>query len=809
MPRYADVEDRSKEAAQASRARHQVERQVTERNGRKLRVSSRWCFLLIVLALAAPAGAEWHVQQAPIRFTLSLSGRPTPGSAGYFTHLPDGGLLPVPFPLTHVVTEKGKVIESYVLWQNRASGLGLVFKDPGPTKTVHVYVSSSRALRLWNLQTGLTPSAILCADPEADSMAAAKKLAQLGAAGPTVHYRNDEGHPRAPLSIGGDASGRSRPCAFYLLAHLITSDPGKTWVAPFVFDGECEVRIDGKPVVPQKRIDKWGGTGQWVTLSKGLHRLEVLQACGGEGGFSGGGGLMYMTWRTPKTTMRELGGVRSKKVPMPGTSRMETRMVRGNEIARSGSCSLREIKSRDDVPTPHILMSPLNVYWLEKESPIIVYELDAVARGNPVNTTYNWNFAGGATLRKQKVLWPFPGGREQNVSLTASSDGKSLRCVQPFFAHSTVRSSLNDAQTRAHFREAALNLFEAYPAETDPTGSFDSSFWNNLIRCMELGKGLDLLSHLFSTRRVLFGRKLVPAQQQLLTDIFFDALPRSNPHKALQWTEVFEKEAESNRVRADKMKIVRAEIHLYYLQDTDKARSTLLDILRRNSADPMSERARIRAGDIEFMAGDLNKATELYGDVQNRASRQRQDAAKEQSKATEQKLRPRLARSRAEINARKKPGNSSSKKPSTGDASFSIDPNIDIADWKLNAVLDVSASENIRALIEQDFLLEAKQALADWELQSPLSKVSSDYILHEATLYMKLEDWTRARALLDAYFDQVDASSFLPAAARALLDCMLNTKASKQELLEFREAVKKKLQYHPVGQEIEQIIVTL
>jgi hypothetical protein len=117
---------------------------------------ARSATMLLVLAMTGlaagvSAGASWQVEKAPIRFTLRLSEPPTHESAGYFATLPDGGILPTPFPLTEVVTAKsGKTLASYVLWHNRGSGLGLVFEAPGKAESdVHVYVSAANSLNLF------------------------------------------------------------------------------------------------------------------------------------------------------------------------------------------------------------------------------------------------------------------------------------------------------------------------------------------------------------------------------------------------------------------------------------------------------------------------------------------------------------------------------------------------------------------------------------------------------------------------------------------------------------------------------------
>lgn len=744
-------------------------------------------------------GAKWHVASAPVRYTLSLSGRPTHPSAGYFTHLPDGGILPAPCPLTHVMTPGGKEIPSYVLWHNRAGGLGLVFEDPGPARQVYVYVRGANKLRTWSPRTGLTPSAILCADPTAGTVAAARKLAGMGPVGPTVHYRNHAGNERAPLCIEGDLTGRPRPCSFYLLAYLVTTDPGRTWIAPFYRSGECEMSIDGQPVTPRKRIDKWGGTGQYVQLSEGLHRLEAFLGCPGPGGFAGrAGGPMFLTWRTPNATMPELGGERSDKVPMTGTSRLETRLLRSSEIARSGGCSLDVIESRDNAPIARVRLRATHNFWFEGESPMLIYELSAIKGNNPANTKYVWTFDGGVEAVGDTVTWFFPGHRENVVTLTAVAGERQSRGVHPFFGFTTGRTSINSADTRLAYRKASLEMFEACAARHDPTAALGRSYWNNLFRTLELGKGYPLLAHLLTVRGDILKNSVSAEQTALMQDILLDFAPRLSAEDARDWARQFYADTRDSN-RAGQLKIVEAEISMHYLNDTNTARRVLAPLARGTGE--TAEWARIRLGDLAFISGDLNQATRYYGDVQNRVRHHENiEDRRKPPPATGSTKRPpagRLARSKEELKKTQRRISTPSR-ASRATPHGAAGP---VQNWKLSAVLDVSASETTQELIEQGFLLEAKHALRDWERDFPLSKISGDYILQESRFYIKLKDWRRARSMLEAYCEQVDASSFLPQATAALLDCMVNMRVPTQEIRAYGEKMKKRLQFHPAAEE--------
>ena len=714
--------------------------------------------ILAALAVAIPAHAEWHAGEAPVRFTLRLSQEPTHADAGYFVHIPDGGVLPRPYPVTHVFTKTGVALASYTLWHNERTGMGVVFAAPAAEQSVHVYVAGARHLNTWTPATGLTPSAILCADPDRGDMKSAARLGRLGRVGPRVHFRQNPGHARAPLCIPGDLAGHPWPCSFYLLAYLVVKDPGKTWIAPMAIAAQSEVRIDGKKVEPRRRIDKWGGTGRYMNLSAGLHRIEVFSACSGRGSFSEGQGVMWMTWAPPNSTLQELGGPRPDDVPFAGTSKWASRVVRRDEIARSGSCSLQQVGSRDGTPVALARLEPTHTYWFEDEPPLLRYELTAFTAGNPEDTTYTWRFSGDRLQTGARTAWLFPGARDNTFTLTAASGRQRTQATHSFFAHSTLQTDLGDASARAAFRDACLNMVRATPPGADPTQWWDESLWRNLFRAMALGESKALLAELFTKHWDTLKKTIPAARLSALEDRFIMIAPTLDPEAAGRWIERFEKAARGDR-RA-MLQVMRAEILMYYLDDLDSARK-LLGRLAHGQGEAR-EWAKVRLGDLEFLAGNLNEATALYGEVQNRFKASRASAG--------------------------------SRSPAlTGR----------VEDWKVQAILEASASETVRAFLEQAAYDEAYAALTLWERQFPMSKISGDLAVLESELYMALGHHRRAGRLLEAYCGQVDVSSFLPDAMGDLLTCMLELKEPDEKVRAFCEDARKRLKFHPRAERFE------
>lgn len=700
----------------------------------------------------------WHLDTATTRFELKITRHATHNDCGIFVTLPDGGILPRPNPFPVVTTPDGKTLDAAVLWQGAEHGLSLVFADPGKkVNEVYVYLATSSRSALWTPSHPLKPSALLCTSPGQRTLADAYKLAQMGSVGPSVHVENKAGIGKAPLSVGGDDTGRPQPAVFYQLSHLNVTDPGKIWFAPFTQDGHTEVRVNGTALVLEKRIDKWGGTGAYVDLPAGLARVEVFQTAEGQGPYSNharNGGLMYLTWRTPKMPMDELGGVRSDQVPMTGTSRMETRIIRDNEIARSGAAQVVRGQSKNGMPLALARVKATHVYWFENEMPVMRYEFEALTDGHPEGTRYAWTFPDQGVVLGDKASWLLPGFRELKVQLTVESKQGRSQSMISFFGFAPVSTSLENAAHRRAYRDTFRSLLEHTPLQPDGAESWPAPYWSNLNRTLEWGQGFEVLALLLGKRSELVKKQLGEAGLIALQDRLLDLAPKEDPAKALAWAANFALTAPAER-RVELM-VREGEIQLFYQSKVDAAGAYFNRALQAGGEAAL--RARIRLGDLAFLSGDINRATAAYAGVQNAVRLERNNAA--------------VAK----------------------DA------------WKLNALLEVSASENVSQLIDGGYLDQAKVALAAWERSFPLAKINSDYLIQESRLYQKAGDWVRARVMLEAYCDNVDASSFLPDATLLVLECMKQMKTPDAEVQAFGKKLLERLEFHPVAEKIRKVL---
>ncbi|MEI8283750.1 MAG: hypothetical protein WCG52_02055 [bacterium] len=725
-----------------------------------LRQRSSLALVLLALSALQVFGADsWHVQEALVRYQLTLSSKPTHPTCGYFVNLPDaGGTIASTMNATTapvVMTADGTEIPSRVMWAGAQNGISLVFTSPASNiNSVFVYMKKGLQPKLWSPDSGITPSAIVCMNPGFDSLQKAEQLAKFGPVEPLAHSFMQAGtNSRAPLkkkqrtaalSLGGDPSGRPFPSVVYQLSYIFASSAGPHWFAPIVLQTGTanSVRVNGTAITISKLNDKWGGTGAMVQLQQGLNRLEIFQTGSGPAH----AGLCYMTWRPPNHTP---------------DSRNETRVVDENEIARSGNCNLSGIQSRDGSPIASAQLTPTLSFWFENEDPLVIYNLKALSAANPADTNYTWIFPDKTSVVSGDTNWIFPGLADNTIKLVATSPKGTSESTISFFASPQPPADMNKPEHCAAFRDALTAKTLACGKNSSLLNAWSPACWNTIMRTIDLGHGSQLLSLLLKDHWSVTKLKLTSEQIHSLQESLLHFTIHNNPQEAIQSLEAFLANTKDPTER-DELMLRAAEIYIYYLNDKTKATNLLAALTPKKTE--ISDVAYIRLGDIAFMEGDLNKATAYYGDIENRI--------------------------RARRNA------TPAIKPMSGAAN-------DPAKQKSAALQEVSFAENARTLIQGDYLIEAQQTLRSWERSFPLAKISSDYILRESEFYLKSGDPKRARAMLEAYCREIDASSFLPNAASLLIKCVKDSKESRDSVRELIEKLNARLKYHPVSAELE------
>jgi len=246
------------------------------------------------------------------------------------------------------------------------------------------------------------------------------------------------------------------------------------------------------------------------------------------------------------------------------------------------------------------------------------------------------------------------------------------------------------------------------------------------------------------------------------------------------------------------LKLKKAEILMCYLDDMEGARRVITPLLR--DAGEGGEWAKIRMGDLEFLSGNLNEATQRYGDVQSRSKAVSEEVISATLSSLTPESKKRLAKMKEpavqvmgkELSSVKAERNRNRDKVKMPNMYIPMKEPSTVPAWKLAAIRDVAASENITMLIDQEFYLEAYRALRLWERSFPMSKISGDYILREAQFYIALQDYKRARRILSAYCEQIDVSNFLPEAMDMIRNCMIEMKEPDSAIEKYEKEIMKR-----------------
>ncbi len=748
------------------------------------------CFALGLAGVEA--ASPWQVSKAKTRYLLSLDKKPTHAECGYFGLLPDGGILGGRPPVPQVMTPDGKTLQSRLLWNNTVRGFEVVFEDPGSSVSmVEVYMLDSGKQEYWTPDSGLKPSAILCARPGVDSIEEARSLAKLGKVPDNVtadpHYPMEGA---VPFSIGGDLRGRPMPGVFYFLTHVVAPSSGKYWIAPFQQNGQTITVINGQELKPEKTSKVWGGNGAHIELEKGLNRVEVFQTAPGTGPYStkrsGKSGLMFLTWKPPGATIKRASP------GTQGTVKAESRNIGDDEIARSGLASLASIERMDGAPVASAEIEPKLLFWFEGEDALSVCALKAQTSTNPPDTQYTWIFPDKSTAQGPEIDWVFPGFTDASVTLVAKSAKGVSKVTFPVSTACYVGADMNVLADRSAFLDAAKTMLGAAGGvQPDPLVGWSPTFWNMLFRTLEPPHDTEFLESLFKLHTSALSRKLTASQIGWLQDRLIAPLIASDPDAALKWVEFF-KTTFRDPARSSELKLKEAEIVLHAKSDFPKATAILTPLSAGKT--PFAGKALVRLGDIALLQGKLNEATSYYAQAQGLAKSLRNAASADPTSGLvyDQALN--------EVTPAEK---ESSQSSSTGLAARVREAQDRAGQRKSGALQEVSLSENVRTLMKGGYLPEAAEALEAWETEFPLSKISGDYILRESEWHMRSKNPGRAYPMLAAYCRQVDASSFLPDAVSQLIECSQALPTTKPMTTEIVKGVLGRLKYHPVAPKLE------
>ena len=729
-------------------------------------------FSLIVHGAQAQDSGKWPVQNAVVRFQFEIELKPNDPSAGVFAILPDAGTLPQPFPEAIVLDSAGKELKNECVWHNPREGMGIVFEQPKAAGPLWVYIRSATEMKnVWTEKSAFRPGLFLYTQTAHSSLPEARSIASEVPSG--------KGARLGQVPMIADRQNRFGPSdtfVSYYTGYLNITKEGAYRFGTVSSDGSTAL-LDGQVVSdwpgrhPYSGGEKGEKMGRPVTLSKGPHRVQYFH-------FSvSAKPQAQLVWRYPG-----LG----KEMP-------ETPM--GSNWIQSGSVKMINAETRNGSPLSVFEKTAVS-YLGFNEQWIDLYELSVPFADQYKNATYSWKFSDGSDAQGPKVYWVAARSTDMpraSLSITTTR-GTSIysRLLYPDMIPESAK--VDNVEDRQQYQEALLNRLKGTHGNR-PAKDWSKGIWGLLPEVIEPREAKEVLKELFE-RSVEDLANLPPGARAKLENIYYDELHGDKSGTAVlrQMTE-----REKDPVRRLHWQFKQVDYQLYEIGDIKAARALASQITMNRLQVTPEEVAlqQIQLGDIERLDGNLEKAQQIYGQAQMDYQRVRHEAEHPLGSVMEHSgvaLKP---------GAKEAPKEAQKEAPKKafviGAASGSG------ADWRKRTVQETTYFTQVKNLLSQDYLAEARETLDKWQIEFPLGKLAGDFPVAEASYFAALENYERAVRILRAYRKQVDISKDLPDAMQLEWDCL--AKLQKLEpLKELAADVKKRFPDLPLAKRADDVL---
>ena len=281
----------------------------------------------------------------------------------------------------------------------------------------------------------------------------------------------------------------------------------------------------------------------------------------------------------------------------------------------------------------------------------------------------------------------------------------------------------------------------------------------------------------------------------MLEDRFIETIRlQRNDKLLLDWITKLEHN-EKTSARKFRWKDERVCAYLFDVNDPVAAKREVAFLKETAMAPDQTQIAALRQGDVERAMGNVDEATKFYKDAQERF-RSRNKVGMAGGRLTYVGVRK--SKKIESTNAVDKAASKTTKLRSLSSL-------VKVDDWKIYTVHDASMFATVTSFLAQDALPEAFQKLSDWENESPQSKLSGEFPLAEAKVYMHVEDYRRAINTLATFRKGVTMSAQLADAMKLEIECLQKVN-DKKRIKEVAEDFLKRFPGHPYEAEMKEVL---
>lgn len=716
---------------------------------------------------------EWALPSATVRVEVRVDSGPTHPELGVLVKIPDGGLLPGPIPVPTVMDGSGAILPSVIVGFNRNDGLGVLFEEP----------KSGRA-------TVYLTGAAKASPPDCKLIPSVLMFARNGKASLEDAVRMGKQYPPA-----ADAYFERWPCIGSMVNPFGPDDNFVSWYVgaialekdediyfATISDEGSEVFIDGRSVVswPGAHTRAKGAKGQMgkkLHLPAGVHRIDYYH-------------FELKGAQEAQLVWKRKGMVTKDDLP---------ELVTG--FATSGTADILSIETKDGKFGGVIegLFKPQGYVWIG-DKPLNLFNLSYSGVGDP-NAKVRFDFGNGQRFEGDSVTWIADGEPDQlstPVALEVSGSKGTTRSVQRMYCQWTPdKMSLENDGDCKQFKLALLNKINSVARPADPCLKWGADYWQLLFELIEPYQSGPLLKELVERCGDSLAKR-PNTERWTLEERWIEIMRLSrNDQQLLEWIGRFEKN-EKNMARKFHWRDERICAYLLDLNQPESAKEEVKALKDAASTPDQAQIAALRLGDVERALGNTDAAMVAYKDAQERyRSRNKVGMAGGRMSYVGTRRTTKLQDTSGTNNAaRAKSQLRSLRQPKTLNAK--------VDDWKIYTVHDASMYTTITSYLLQHALPEALQKLNDWENETPTSKLSGDFPMAEAKVYMYARDFRRAANALDIYRKNTSMSAQLADAMKLEIDALAEL-GDKKRIKEVAQDFVKKFPGHPYEKEMKEL----